>query len=284
MLGACTNVNEHWNAYNANSPALAQKGVEEFVEAQTAIFEQFSELAGVDLDEDDTELRPIVDAGIHYVDVRCSGYMQAVFWLNRAKNAASRQTQLFGSASGAALEVVSASRQLVGLTPLGFTLVNDTIQNAGNSLLFSLPPEVVGRMVEDRQRAYVSALPDSYKSRAAAMRAIQGYVELCLSNNIEAAAIEAIAASRAEPEPPPAAADGAGDRADDGADDGAVDGAVDGAADGAAADDDGAGAGDGAAGDGAADGAATPDLDSIPQPDATGNTYPTDWVPSLRPA
>ncbi len=192
----------HLGAYNANSHTLDSEAVTQFVTSQETVFAQFEQLADVQADADGvTNYRGVVDAGIHYVDVRCSGYMQAVFWLNRTKNASSQQTQLFGSTSAAALEVLNASRELIALTPLGFTLLNETINNVGDSLLFSLPPEAVGQLVEERQRAYVSGLANTYTNRATALRAIQGYVELCLSNNIEAAAIDAIASRRFEPEP-----------------------------------------------------------------------------------
>ncbi len=207
QLAGCATVTHsargHLDAYSANDYRLDEARVADFVESQNAILDALAAIAPPAVNaEGATDYVDTVAAGLHYVDVRCQGYLLAVFWFARSRDASSQQTQLLGSSAAAAMEILDASRQLIGLTPLAFTLLDDTINNLGNSLLFSLPPEVVSELVHERQQAYRAGLASSYTSRAAALSAIQGYAELCLAPNIEAAAVQAVSAQRFQPRDP----------------------------------------------------------------------------------
>lgn len=161
----------------------------------------------------------VVAAGIHYADVRCERYMDALVHFNRIRETSSRQVNFAGAASAAALAVLKASTELIGLAPLGFGLVDQTINNIGRGLLYDLPPHVVKQLVERQQDAYLKAVAKEYTSRPHAMQAIQGYATLCLPSTIENEVNRAIAATEYEPvawEDPTARADWGKDKGADG--------------------------------------------------------------------
>jgi hypothetical protein len=137
----------------------------------------------------------VVAAGINYVDVRCDRFMDALFWFNRIRETGSRQVQFVSAASAAALTILKASEELIGLAPLGITLVDQTINNIGRGLLYDLPPHTVRSLVEKQQRAYLGAVAKEYTSRPHAMQTIQGYASLCLPATIEAEVSRAVEAS-----------------------------------------------------------------------------------------
>jgi hypothetical protein len=162
----------------------------------------------------------VVAAGIHYADVRCERYMDALVHFNRIRETSSRQVNFAGAASAAALTILKASTELIGLAPLGFGLVDQTINNVGRGLLYDLPPHVVKQLVERQQEAYLKAVAKEYTSRPHAMQAIQGYATLCLPSTIENEVNRAIAATEYDPvawENPTARADwGKDDKGKDG--------------------------------------------------------------------
>jgi hypothetical protein len=141
----------------------------------------------------------VVAAGIHYADVRCERYMDALVHFNRIRETSSRQVNFAGAASAAALTILKASTELIGLAPLGFGLVDQTINNIGRGLLYDLPPHVVKQLVERQQDAYLKAVAKEYTSRPHAMQAIQGYATLCLPSTIENEVNRAIAAAEYKP-------------------------------------------------------------------------------------
>jgi hypothetical protein len=128
----------------------------------------------------------VVEAGIHYVDVRCDRYMQALSELNRLRETGSRQLQYLGTTSAAVATILSASEELISLLPLGFGFFDQTVNNIGRGLLYELPPHIVRTLVEKQQTAYLAGLPTSYTSKPQALRAIQGYAAICLPSSIEA--------------------------------------------------------------------------------------------------
>ena len=141
----------------------------------------------------------VVAAGIHYVDVRCDRYMDALFHFNRIRETASREVQFAGAASAAALTILKASTELIGLAPLGIGFLDQTINNVGRGLLYDLPPHIVRQLVERQQDAYVKAVAKEYTSRPHAMQTIQGYASLCLPATIGTEVNRAIAAAEYKP-------------------------------------------------------------------------------------
>jgi hypothetical protein len=143
----------------------------------------------------------VVAAGIQYVDVRCDRYMDALFYFNRIRETASREVQFAGAASAAALTILKASTELIGLAPLGIGFLDQTVNNVGRGLLYDLPPHVVRQLVERQQEAYLKAVAKEYTSRPHAMQTIQGYAALCLPATIETEVNRAIAAAEYKPIP-----------------------------------------------------------------------------------
>jgi hypothetical protein len=215
---ACTTVREDINAYKGNVPDLSDTDVAAFVAARDEVMKTLKTLSGTDPQKDGDDWRPVVDAGILYADVRCDRYMNALFRFDRARATTSREINFAGSAASAAMALLNASKDLLGLTPLGFTFADETINNLGKGLLFDLSPSVVRSLVEKQQTAYVQGLNGTkFTTKTGAMNAIQAYTAICLPPSIEMEVTRAIESSEYKPidyfgknEPPPAADDGDG--------------------------------------------------------------------------
>jgi hypothetical protein len=211
---ACTTVRDHIDAYESNVPDLSATDVAAFVAAREDVIAKLKLLSGTSPEKDGDDWRPVVDAGILYADVRCDRYMNALFWFNRARESSSRQIGFGGSAASAAMALLNASKDLIGLAPLGFTFLDQTVNNVGKGLLFDLSPSIVRSLVEKQQTAYMQGLNGTeFKTKTGAMNAIQGYTALCLPSSIEMEVSRAIEASEYKPidyfgknEPPPAVA------------------------------------------------------------------------------
>jgi hypothetical protein len=186
--------------YTSNVPDLDPADVHAFVDNQDAILADFARLAGVPVPAAGGEWRQVIDAGIHYADVRCDRFMDSLFWFNRVRETTSRQIQFTGAAASAALAVLHASANAIGLTPLGFTFLDQTVNNFGSGLLFDLNPNNVRTIVERKQAAYIAGLSASYTSRALALQVIQNYATICLPPSIETQVEEAIAAREYTPD------------------------------------------------------------------------------------
>jgi hypothetical protein len=186
-------------AYGDNRPDIGTENVALYVEQQNKTIDSLSRLISGDgnwkpVEKDNKQdWTPLVQAGIQYVDVRCERYLDALFWVNRAREATSRQINYTGASVGAGLALLEASKQLIGLTPLAFTLADQTVNNIGKGLLFDLEPTTVKILVKKEQVAFKESISTiTYSTRIAAIQAIQAYVNICLPTSIETQANEAI--------------------------------------------------------------------------------------------
>jgi hypothetical protein len=207
--------------YTDNLPDLRRIDVQNFVADQNEVMNQFVRLAGVAYERlpldpgpplphgttrddpripaeyylapTDNNWRPVINAGMHYVDVRCDRFIDALFWLNRIRETTSREIRFAGAASAAALSILSASQQLISLAPLGFGFLDQSVNNLGEGLLYALHPTVVRTLVEEQQTAYRNGLAGhTYESRSVALETVQGYAAICLPAAIEAEVNRAI--------------------------------------------------------------------------------------------
>jgi hypothetical protein len=219
MVSACATVREQVGAYKSNVPDLGAADVAAFAAARENIVGQLKILSGTDPRQDGDDWRPVVEAGILYADVRCDRYMNALFWFSRARESSSRQIGFGGSAASAAIALLNAGKDLIGLVPLGFTFLDQSIDNIGKGLLFDLNPSIVRSLVEKQQTAYLTGLNGTrFRTKTGAMNAIQAYVALCLPPSIETEVSRSVEASEYRPvdyfgknEPPAAVDDDGGD-------------------------------------------------------------------------
>lgn len=183
--------------YAGNVPDFATKDVASFVKDRNSLLQDFASLGGLErLPDNGRDWRPVVDGGMQYADVRCSRFMDALFWLNRARDTASHQIQYVSAAVSAALAIANAAKDLLGIAPLGFALADQSVNNIGQGLLYNLDPGVVAGLVARQQGAYRDAIKDiSFTNKAVALSAIQQYAALCLPVSIEGEVGRAIANS-----------------------------------------------------------------------------------------
>lgn len=192
--------------YFGNTPDLSADNVLLFEQRQNAILNSFIRLAyGVEPEQvgADIDWRRVTDAGLGYVDLRCDRFVDALFWFNRIRETTSRQLEYTGAAATAALSVVEAGRQLIGLTPLAFTLLDQTVNNVGQGLLYELDPTSVRILVEEQQTTFLGQLAstkfDRGDGRTLALQTIQNYASLCLPASIEAEVNRAVGNARFRP-------------------------------------------------------------------------------------
>jgi hypothetical protein len=183
-------------AYMANTPDLQPADLQDFRDRQAAIVALLEESAGTPGLKNGDDWRPVVDEGIHYVDVRCSRFMDALFWLNRARDTSSNEIRYAGAGTSALLALVAASKELIGITPLAFGFLDQTLNNVGQGLLYNLEPGIVRGLVAREQTTFKTAITNTrYTTRGAALEAIQQYAELCLPVSIEGEVNRAISNS-----------------------------------------------------------------------------------------
>jgi len=191
--------NQKWNYYTSNVPDLNSVDVKAYVGNQKKIFDSIVESTGRPESKDGEEFKQVVTAGIGYVNLRCERYIDALFFLNRVRETTSREIQYAGAATSATLALVKASKELIGLAPLGFGLLDQTVNNVGKGLLFDLDPSVVRTLVRKQQVAFVKSLSARYTNRVDAMLVIQDYAAICLPTSIESEVKSAIANSEYKP-------------------------------------------------------------------------------------
>ena len=197
---ACTTVQEHVDAYKANVPDLSPSDVAAFTAARENVVTQLKTLSGTDPQQDGDDWRPVVEAGILYADVRCDRYMNALFWFSRARESSSREIGFAGSAASAAMALLNASKDLIGLAPLGFAFLDQSVNNIGKGLLFDLSPSIVRSLVEKQQTAYLQGLNGiPFRTKSGALTAIQAYTALCLPPSIEMEVSRAVEGSEYKP-------------------------------------------------------------------------------------
>lgn len=196
-LSGCVTAKSKRLGYTGNVPDIDQKNLATFVEDQDAIALAFARLGGLSaLPADGKDWRPVVDGGMLYVDARCERFMDALFWLNRARETSSHQIQYAGSAASAILAIANATKALIGIAPLGFGFADQTVNNIGQGLLYNLDPGDVAQMVARKQGTYRNLIKDTkFTQRSPAMNAIAQYAANCLPVRIEGDVNQAIAKS-----------------------------------------------------------------------------------------
>lgn len=183
-------------AYMANTPDIQAADLEDFRTRQAAIVATLEASAGTPGLKNGDDWRPVVDEGMRYVDLRCSRFMDALFWLNRARETSSNEIRYAGAGTAALLALVAASKELIGITPLAFGFLDQTLNNVGQGLLYNLDPGIVRGLVAREQTTFKTAITNTrYTTRGAALEAIQQYAELCLPVSIEGEVNRAISNS-----------------------------------------------------------------------------------------
>jgi len=200
-LTGCMTVKDKRAGYAGNVPDFSNNDIKTFVQEREDSLFQFAQLGGLStLPVPGGDWRPVVDGGMHYTDVRCARFMDALFWLNRARETSSQQIQYLSAATSAVLSIAQATKELLGIAPLGFGLANQTVNNLGQGLLYHLDPGTVAGLVGRQQGTYRDAIKNvAYDNKAAALTAIQQYAALCLPVSIEGEVNRAIANSEFQP-------------------------------------------------------------------------------------
>jgi hypothetical protein len=134
-----------------------------------------------------------VQGGIQYVDVRCQNYLDALDRFNRAKKTVRSEIGLLDTATIGAMGALDSAAKSLAIAGLAFGLAEGTVDNLGGSVLYDMEPGDVSDLVRKTMASYESALPaGGYTNRISALRALQGYVSLCLPTTIESQVAAAV--------------------------------------------------------------------------------------------
>jgi hypothetical protein len=144
-------------------------------------------------ESDINDWSPVVDAGIGFVKQRCEAYLDAIFWFNRYKNTTVNEINLLGAGTASALGIAQASARDIALVALAFGITAQTIEILSSSILYKIDPAAVKSLVDTSQAIYLQSIAGvRYTSRAAAVLALQGYLNLCLPTTLEAQVVAAV--------------------------------------------------------------------------------------------
>jgi hypothetical protein len=136
---------------------------------------------------------PVVDAGIEFVQQRCEAYLDAIFWFNRYKSTVVNEINLLGAGTASALGIAQAAARDIALVALAFGITAQTVEVLGSSILYKMDPAAVKSLVGASQAIYVQTISTiRFTTRPSAMRAIQGYLNLCLPPTLEAQVMAAV--------------------------------------------------------------------------------------------
>lgn len=165
---------------------------------QQKVVNEFIRLAGLN-GAPATDWKPVVNAGMTYVDRQCERYIDAIFWFNRYKKAAGNQVALVGAATAGTMGILQAAAKEIAVTAVAFGLASETINNIGNTVLYQLEPSGVRHILSQSQATYKKAVAqNAYLDQSSALAAVQGYLTLCLPSTLETEVNNAISNTRFE--------------------------------------------------------------------------------------
>jgi hypothetical protein len=148
----------------------------------------------------------VVDAGLGYVDEQCGKYIDALFWYNRFKKTTSNQLSITGASTASIMGLLKSSAKQISLVATTFGLTSTSFNNLTSHVLYQLEPSGIKVLIDRSKVAYRSIIEkgrlasprEAAANKPQAMRAIAGYLSLCLPATIETNINTAIQSSQFE--------------------------------------------------------------------------------------
>lgn len=135
--------------------------------------------------------------GMAWVNDRCARYFTALTAFHKAK---SEEVSALGLMTGGAVGIMGAAQSAakdIAIVGLGGALAGSLLDNFGKGILYELDPSSTQSLVERAMQEYVSNMDSTSIINAGdAMRAVQGYAQLCTIPRIEAMVKEAVATAK----------------------------------------------------------------------------------------
>lgn len=206
-LSACARIQERSTYLRGPKTSLSdyQDIALKSATSETEVLRAFSEHAGLkknlpEKTSDDWQL--VVRAGMNAINEQCEKYMDSIFWADRDLRTAGDEINLAGATTATLLGVFAAPGAVIAATAAAFGFGTQGITNYSRGLFYDkVQPSGIRKIVERSQATYQQGVEERmkvYRSRPAAVAAIQGYLSLCLPASIETQINEAVAASAFE--------------------------------------------------------------------------------------
>lgn len=142
----------------------------------------------------------VSEAGLNYVDDRCSAYFYSLFRLSRRREAVKSSLGAFGQTTNAILQATGATTVSMTVVAQAFGLGMAMTDIVAGTYLFTLPPATTWNFVRVVQRAYrAKAAQTSHEitGPTTAYQRIQRYLVLCLPPSIEGEIIKQLNTAKA---------------------------------------------------------------------------------------
>lgn len=192
LLSACSTFQKQRAGLRGTGVDIDAADLANYTAAQGKVVTQLIELSGQG-QSSNPDWDRVTEAGVDYVNSRCERYIESLFWFDRQRKTLSTQINLVGTATAGTLGIANAAAEAIALTAVAFGLASQTVDNVGKGVLYEIDPAGVRSIVKRSQAAYLRGIENiRYTNRPAAMRAIQGYLALCLPAALEAEVNEAI--------------------------------------------------------------------------------------------
>jgi hypothetical protein len=156
--------------------------VKNYVEQQKLVHTQLIALTGLKAPSWDK----IISAGLQYSDVRCSNYIESLYWVNKHIKADVKDVNAAGTLATGLMGIAKAAASEIAAVAVLFGYAESSISNSGSRILFELEPSAIRSLIEGSQKAFRGALLTGYNDQSGAFSVIREYVALCLPSTIEA--------------------------------------------------------------------------------------------------
>lgn len=131
---------------------------------------------------------PAIREGIFaYVDSQCDAYIDAIFWANRSRGAATSANGAIAGATGAIAGASGVAGSTLAIIAAAFGLGNNLFDSYYDTFLYSLEPSGIQRLVSLSRLRYREGIETNspLKSEGHLLTQVQDYIRLCTPAYIE---------------------------------------------------------------------------------------------------
>jgi hypothetical protein len=107
-----------------------------------------------------TDLPNVRDMAFGYVDARCTGYLDAIFWARCSEKTTLSLTSATAAATGSMVAATGAAASTIGIVAAAFGLGSSFFETSYTTFSDSIEPCNLVSLVEKARNAYLTDLPN----------------------------------------------------------------------------------------------------------------------------
>ncbi|MEM0942711.1 MAG: hypothetical protein AAGI70_02075, partial [Pseudomonadota bacterium] len=140
------------------------------------------------------QLLLVRDGIFAYVDHRCDAYIDAIFWANRTRGAATSANSAIAGATGAIVGATGGTATALAVIAAAFGLTGNLFDAYYESVLYQLEPSGIQSLVDGARDTYRTSdnLDNNITSEGMLLSQVQDYIRLCTPAYIEFLVNEAV--------------------------------------------------------------------------------------------